>query len=264
MSGARAKLGKYADERLLVSVGGTPTLDRNKHPPEILFISGYSGRHFNDRQDKVDQPRCDRVPRHIAVFGFIRILGNTTSAQFLYPFKTHRTVRACAGQGDGHCVSTARFSKSSEENINRGAAFFDFCYLGKHKVVVVHRQTLVWRNDVNMIWLDFDFFSHLGNRQFAVQLQDLCQFALVFRRHVEDNNIGDAGIRTGVRKEFLQGLYASGRRANSDDQHFIALWFCRFFPDYYILFGRRAVRLLVLMIHNSLPVNWGSLSTGSY
>ncbi len=157
-----AQLREDVVERLLAQPGVFFfRLDLNRERPQRLSVRDDLGGNLRDGEDVVNQPRRNRVARHIVELGLVRILHESDAAHLLDALQTHRAVCARARQDDADGVRVVRFGQRPEEDVDGRAPLLEAHHLGEREMTVVHRQTLIRRDDVDMIRLDADALRHL-------------------------------------------------------------------------------------------------------
>ena len=227
VSGVQAKLRKNIADRLLLLFGLLFRFNRKSNRFTISPILDDFGGNLGDIQNLVNQIRRNRVPHHIAILGFARILCKHRAAVFLDALQTHRTVRARPRQNNANRLLVMRLGKRAKENINRRAPLLNRLNRRGDDMPVRHRKTLIRRDDKNVIRLDFDALLHLRHGNLRVRLQNFRQLAFVFGRKMQDNDISRARISANIPEKFFQRLNPARRRADADNEKIFAAVFAR-------------------------------------
>src|SRR5262245_22028772 len=88
-------------------------------------------------------------------------------------------------------------------------------------MTVCDRETLIWRNHIDVVRSDLFAFSHLRNWNRTGDLENLSQSALMFRRHVQNYDVSHPAVFSYPRETLLQCLNPASRGPQTDNQELI-------------------------------------------
>ena len=176
---------------------------------EALVKLANLGRDLGHRQHEIDQPGGNRVSRHIAVLGFVRILRDHEPAVFLDPLQARRSVRAGPREHHAGRPRSPRVCERSKEQIDRRAALLDARHAGNGNLLAVDTQETVRRDDVHLIGLDSHSLLDLDDGNPGRGLQHFGEMAFMIGGEMEDDDVGGPGVGGNVREERLQRFDAA-------------------------------------------------------
>ena len=177
--------------------------------------------HLRDGEDVVGKPRRNRVPGHVLVIGFVRILYEADTTPFLYPLHPHGSVGARAREDDAGGPGALTICERAEEDVDRSSPLLDPRDGGQLEMAVDHRHALIRREHVNMIRHDRGPIDDGRHRDRRGSLQHFGQPALVFGRQVQDDDIGHPAVDRDVLEERSERLDSTGGGAQANYQKIV-------------------------------------------
>ena len=189
-------------------------------PAQRLLAARHLGDaldHAVDRLDEVGDPGGHRAPRHHPELGLARLLDEDDAARLLDLAHPERPVAAGAAQNHRHPVAAAGGDRA-EEHVDRRALPARFAERSRADGVVLDHQLPVGGDDVDAVRLEFRRVHHLAHRHPGAASEDLAELALVLRREVDDNHIGEPQVVADAAEELLQRLDPACRGADGADR----------------------------------------------
>ena len=181
-------------------------------------VGGQPRGHLRDGEDVVGEPRRNRVPGHVLVIGFVRILYEADTAPFLHPLHPHGSVGAGAREDDAGGSGALTICERSEEDVDRSSPLLDPRDGGQLEMAVDHRHAPIRRDHVNMIRNHRGSIDDSRHRDRRGALQHFGQPALVLRRQVQDDDVGHPAVDRDVLEERSERFDSTGGGAQANYQ----------------------------------------------
>ena len=150
-------------------------------------------------------------------------LGQGKATVFLDGGQAQRPIASRSREDDAYGVVALILGEGLEEGVDGPTTIPRRRGPGDLEIASLDRQGAVWWNDEDAVGLDLhavDRLDHAHGGRFAEQF---AQHALVIRRQVLDQHERHAGVGRRGAKKALEGLEATGRRADANDQQDVRL-----------------------------------------
>ena len=172
---------------------------------------------FRRRQHKIDGAGRDGVRRHPVILRLLRILGDRQAALGLDGANPVGAVRAGSRQDHADRMIPDFLGKRGEEIVHRRFRREFGRRARQEHLSVADEDVIVGRRDVDRAALGCGAALHLFDRHRRFSAEQLHQHALVSRRQVLSDDIGDVRGTSGQSlQDFAQCLKTTGRGADPD------------------------------------------------
>lgn len=171
-----------------------------------------------NRRDEICNTRRDRALWHRRKRRFSRLLDENDPARLLDGRHTQRSIGTGARQNDGDAIATCGRDQA-EKHIDRRALAPRFTKRPCSDGIAVDDQLAVWRDHENTVRLQGRGIFDLMDRHSGARGENFVQRTRLFRRKVEDHDIGESKIRRQPLEQALQRRHTAGGSADCADRH---------------------------------------------
>ena len=132
--------------------------------------------------------------------------------------KSHRAVRAHAGEDDADAALLPVIGQGAQKEINRETQAAGRCRFEQVQYAVQNGHVLVGGNNINAVWFDPHAVFDLKNLHRGGTLEQFVHDTLVGRVQVLDNDKGHAAVFGNIPQELFEGLQPAGGGADAGNR----------------------------------------------